>query len=66
VHLLLLQRVGWVSTILSYFGVGVPLGVLLSFRYHLGPRGLCIGLAAGCYCYMLSTMAIVLTTDWDL
>jgi Na+-driven multidrug efflux pump len=59
------QHVGWISTIGSYFGVGVPLGVLLSYRFDMGPRGLCIGLAVGCYCYMLSTMAIVGTTDWD-
>jgi hypothetical protein len=63
---LLLQLVGSASTLVSYFGVGIPLATVLAFHYRLNAVGLCIGLAVGCYVYMFSTLGIVLCTDWGL
>ena len=48
-------RVPMLITIVAYWLVGLPLGILLAFRYDLGPRGMWMGLIAG-----LTTAAILL------
>ena len=58
------QTVGYLATLFSYFAVGVPLAVILTFRAHMDTLGLCIGLATGCYVYMLSTGWIVWRINW--
>lgn len=50
---------------MSYFVVGLPVAAILSFNFHQGALGLCIGLAVGCYMYMLTTLGIVVWTNWD-
>lgn len=50
-------RVPMFFTLISYWVVGMPLGLLLAFRLGVGPRGLWFGMVAG-----LATAAILMTT----
>jgi len=59
------QTVAYVATLVSYFGVGLPLSILFAFRFEWDILGLCLGLAAGCYCYLLTTTALVASLNWD-
>ena len=60
------QTVAYVATLVSYFGVGLPLSILFAFRFEWDILGLCLGLAAGCYCYLLTTTALVAGLKWDI
>jgi MATE family multidrug resistance protein len=53
-------RVPMLVTIVSYWGVGLPLGWLLAFRLGAGPRGLWWGLSAGLAC-----VAVALALRFD-
>lgn len=55
----------YVATLVSYFGVGLPLSITFAFRFEWDILGLCLGLAAGCYCYLLTTSALVACINWD-
>jgi hypothetical protein len=59
------QTVAYVATLVSYFGVGLPLSILFAFHFEWDILGLCLGLAAGCYCYLLTTTALVAGLKWD-
>lgn len=52
-------RVPMLVAAFGYWGVGLPLGVLLAFPLHLGGAGIWIGLASG-----LAVVAILLTVRW--
>jgi MATE family multidrug resistance protein len=43
-------RVPMLTTILGYWGIGLPLGYLLGFHFGLGPRGVWWGLSAALFC----------------
>ncbi len=49
-------RMPMLLTIVSYWVVGVPTGLLLAFRLGIGPRGLWFGMVAG-----LATSAVLMT-----
>jgi hypothetical protein len=59
------QTVAYVATLVSYFGVGLPLSVLFAFRLEWDILGLCLGLAAGCYFYLLTTSVLVACLNWE-
>jgi multidrug resistance protein, MATE family len=48
-----------VMAAIGYWGVGMPLGVLLAFRWEFGGAGMWIGLSAG-----LAVVAILLVSRW--
>jgi MATE family multidrug resistance protein len=52
-------RVPMLVAAFGYWGVGLPLGVLLAFPLHLGGAGIWIGLASG-----LAVVAVLLTARW--
>jgi MATE family multidrug resistance protein len=52
-------RVPMLMAALGYWGIGLPLGVLLAFPLKLGGAGIWIGLAGG-----LATVATMMTTRW--
>jgi hypothetical protein len=49
----------------SYYIVGIPIGIYLAFRQHMGLWGLWIGLAIALVCTSASGGLIVLRADWD-
>lgn len=59
------QTVAYLATLVSYFGVGLPLSIIFAFRFNWDILGLCLGLMAGCYCYLLTTAALVACIDWN-
>ncbi len=52
-------RVPMLFAAVGYWGVGMPLGVLLAFRFGLAGSGIWIGLAAG-----LAAVAMLMTGRW--
>jgi MATE family multidrug resistance protein len=54
-------RVPMLMAGLGYWGIGLPLGVLLAFPLKLGGVGIWIGLASG-----LATVATMMTARWTL
>lgn len=59
------QTVAFIATLVSYFGIGMPLSVLFAFRLEWDIIGLCLGLAAGCYFYLLTTSVLVACLNWE-
>lgn len=53
-------RVPMLYAALGYWGVGLPLGILLAFHTPLAGRGIWIGLACG-----LAVVATLMTTRWS-
>jgi MATE family multidrug resistance protein len=47
-------RVPMLTTIIGYWGIGLPLGYLLGFRFGLGPRGVWWGLSAALCCVAIA------------
>ena len=52
-------RVPMLFALIGYWGIGLPLGVLLAFPIHLGGVGIWIGLATG-----LTIVAILMIRRW--
>jgi MATE family multidrug resistance protein len=42
------------TTIVGYWGIGLPLGYLLGFRFGLGPQGVWWGLSAALFCVAIA------------
>ncbi|XP_058096964.1 protein DETOXIFICATION 27-like [Magnolia sinica] len=49
----------------SYYLIGVPLGVLLGWAFHLGVEGIWAGMIGGTLAQTLILMFITLRCDWD-
>jgi len=56
---------GAVLNFISYYIVGIPCGLLLTFKFHMELFGLWIGLAAALLFNSLITTWIVLRADWE-
>lgn len=52
-------RVPMFLALFGYWGVGLPLGALLAFKFELGGVGIWLGLAAG-----LGIVAVLMTLRW--
>jgi MATE family multidrug resistance protein len=52
-------RVPMIFALLGYWGIGLPLGALLAFRFGLGGSGIWIGLATG-----LAVVAVLMMQRW--
>jgi MATE family multidrug resistance protein len=52
-------RVPMFLALLGYWGVGLPLGALLAFKFGMGGQGIWLGLAAG-----LGIVAVMMTLRW--
>ncbi|XP_071921458.1 protein DETOXIFICATION 40-like isoform X2 [Coffea arabica] len=48
-----------------YYGVGVPLGTLLAFRFKLGAKGIWSGLSGGMAMQTLILIWVTCRTNWD-
>ncbi|KAG5638933.1 hypothetical protein H0H81_008702 [Sphagnurus paluster] len=60
-----IQFTGAILNTSAYYGVGLPIGVWLAFRWNLGLHGLWTGLAVALiYCSSIAT-AICLKADWN-
>lgn len=59
------QLTGAVLNLSAYYVIGIPLGMLLAFKYNMGLHGLWTGLTVSLvYCAVLGAW-LALTTDWQ-
>ncbi|XP_010558687.1 PREDICTED: protein DETOXIFICATION 24-like [Tarenaya hassleriana] len=50
----------------SYYAVGIPLGLVLTYVFDLGVKGLWIGMLGGVAVQTLILSCIIYRTDWDI
>ncbi|GMN52141.1 hypothetical protein TIFTF001_021286 [Ficus carica] len=59
------QKVGAVANIAAYYLVGIPTAILLAFVYHVGGKGLWMGILVALFLQALSLGILTICTDWD-
>ncbi|KAL3702092.1 hypothetical protein R1sor_020114 [Riccia sorocarpa] len=59
------QHVGAYCNLGAFYGVGIPVGLLLTFRYHLRGYGLWCGMIAGEMTQVLLLSFITCTLNWQ-
>ncbi|KAF3514694.1 hypothetical protein F2Q69_00001623 [Brassica cretica] len=59
------QKIGAFVNLGSYYFVGVPLGLLLGFHFHLGGRGLWLGIICALVIQGVSLSVITFFTNWE-
>uniref|UniRef100_A0A7N2MCB8 Uncharacterized protein n=1 Tax=Quercus lobata TaxID=97700 RepID=A0A7N2MCB8_QUELO len=51
--------------IACYYGVGIPLGVLLGFYFKLGAKGIWLGMLSGTLAQTIILIWVTFRTDWN-
>lgn len=59
------QRTGAVINLGAYYIVGVPCAVLLAFVFHIGGKGLWLGIICGVAVQVLLLSVVTLLTNWE-
>ncbi|XP_072961438.1 protein DETOXIFICATION 16-like [Typha angustifolia] len=59
------QKIGAFVNLGAYYISGIPSAILLAFIFHLGGKGLWIGIICGTFPQVLIYLAITLRTDWE-
>ncbi|KAL1211519.1 Protein DETOXIFICATION 24 [Cardamine amara subsp. amara] len=55
-----------VVNLVSYYAVGIPLGLIFTYVFHLGVKGLWSGMLAGIAIQTMILCYIIYKTDWEL
>ncbi|KAJ0255727.1 Protein DETOXIFICATION 17 [Hirschfeldia incana] len=59
------QKIGACVNLGSYYLVGVPLGLVLGFHFHIGGRGLWLGIVTALAVQVLCLSLVTIFTNWD-
>ncbi|KAL1356843.1 hypothetical protein HN51_008826 [Arachis hypogaea] len=59
------QKIGAYVNLGSYYLVGIPSAILLAFTFHIGGKGLWLGIICALIVQVLSLLTITIRTDWD-
>ncbi|XP_075078408.1 protein DETOXIFICATION 17-like [Nicotiana tabacum] len=59
------QKKGAFVNLGAYYLWGIPAGVVLAFVYHLGGKGLWLGIILAHSAQALIYLVVILLTDWD-
>ncbi|KAI9197449.1 mate-domain-containing protein [Polychytrium aggregatum] len=59
------QHIGAYINLAGYYALGIPLSLLLAFRYNLELVGLWIGLTVGLFVVSIIQILIISRTDWE-
>ncbi|WCJ42393.1 MATE efflux family protein [Euphorbia peplus] len=59
------QKIGTFVNLGSYYIVGIPLVAILAFAFHVGGKGLWIGITVAMFSQAICLCTITLCTDWD-
>ncbi|KAG0592391.1 hypothetical protein KC19_1G248300 [Ceratodon purpureus] len=59
------QELGAIVNLGAFYGVGVPISVILAFVFNFGGRGLFIGLICGLGTQTLILLYVTFRTDWE-
>ncbi|KAL0691833.1 hypothetical protein Bca4012_091512 [Brassica carinata] len=60
-----MQSIVAVVNFVSYYAVGIPLGLILTYVFHLGVKGLWSGMSAGIAIQTAILCYIIYRTDWE-
>ncbi|QLG71825.1 hypothetical protein HG535_0C01740 [Zygotorulaspora mrakii] len=58
------QRIGGCFSLIAYYVIGLPLGVYLGFKKHLGARGFWIGIGTGIFFLSITELMCVYRSNW--
>ncbi|XP_059659112.1 protein DETOXIFICATION 16-like [Cornus florida] len=59
------QKIGAFVNLGAYYFVGLPCAIILTFVFHLGGKGLWMGIISGSGLQALLLLVITLRTDWE-
>ncbi|KAJ4973639.1 hypothetical protein NE237_006813 [Protea cynaroides] len=59
------QKIGACVNLGAYYLVGFPAAMLFAFIFHIGGKGLWMGIMCGVFTQMLSLLIITLQTNWE-
>nr|XP_043619652.1 protein DETOXIFICATION 17-like [Erigeron canadensis] len=59
------QKIGAIVNLGSYYLIGIPLAVLFAFVFHMGGKGLWLGIIAALFTQALSLSILTLRTNWE-
>ncbi|KAF3452820.1 hypothetical protein FNV43_RR03253 [Rhamnella rubrinervis] len=59
------QKIGAYINLAAYYLIGAPISILLAFLYHIGGKGLWIGITVALFVQALSLSVITMLTDWE-
>ncbi|XP_057495770.1 protein DETOXIFICATION 16-like [Actinidia eriantha] len=59
------QKIGAFVNLGAYYLVGIPVGVSLAFVYHIGGKGLWVGIIVALFLQALFLLIITLCTNWE-
>ncbi|CAL5333482.1 unnamed protein product [Camellia sinensis] len=59
------QKIGAFANLGAYYLIGIPVGVLLAFVYHIGGKGLWVGIIVALFAQALFLSIITLCTNWE-
>ncbi|KAK1298795.1 MATE efflux family protein 7 [Acorus calamus] len=59
------QKIGAFINLGAYYVVGIPSAILLAFVFHVGGKGLWLGIMCGLVVQVLLLSTITLCTNWD-
>ncbi|XP_006359543.1 protein DETOXIFICATION 16-like [Solanum tuberosum] len=59
------QKTGALVNLGAYYLFGIPAGVILAFVYHLGGKGLWLGITLALFAQALLLLIVTLRTNWE-
>ncbi|KAA8535497.1 hypothetical protein F0562_030500 [Nyssa sinensis] len=59
------QKIGAFVNLGAYYLVGIPSAILLAFVYHIGGKGLWMGIIVALFVQALFLLIVTLCTNWD-
>ncbi|KAL4179316.1 hypothetical protein AMTRI_Chr13g119430 [Amborella trichopoda] len=59
------QKFGAMANLGAYYGVGIPMAIILGFIFHAGAMGLWMGIMCSSFVQGLSLLIMTLCTDWE-
>ncbi|KAK6925313.1 Multi antimicrobial extrusion protein [Dillenia turbinata] len=59
------QKIGAFVNLGSYYLIGIPSAILLAFFFHIGGKGLWVGIISALVVQLICLSIITIRTDWD-
>ncbi|XP_027193325.1 protein DETOXIFICATION 16-like isoform X2 [Cicer arietinum] len=59
------QKIGAYVNLVSYYLVGIPAGIVMTFVFHIGVKGLWLGMICALTVQVFSLIIIIIRTNWE-
>ncbi|KAL4179307.1 hypothetical protein AMTRI_Chr13g119390 [Amborella trichopoda] len=59
------QNFGALAILGAYYGVGIPMAIILAFYFNAGTKGLWMGVICGSFLQGLSLLIMTISTNWE-